>query len=138
VEDGVKTNKAYRRTVYSASVGADILDQNGVVLVPRESPVELVVRSLPYLGPGGVGMTLLTLDVDAVVVRDVRYPVETTNEKPGVGGIGVNRGAAKWIGGNKEATRHVVTRGQRIDVPAGILLGFQIQAPLRLRGYQRQ
>jgi hypothetical protein len=56
-------------------------------------------------------MTLLTLDVDAVVVRGVRYPVETENEKPGAGGIGVNRGAAKWIGGNEEAARHVVTRG---------------------------
>ena len=83
-------------------------------------------------------MTLLTLDIDAVTVGDVRYPVEVHNETPGAGGIGVDRGAAKWIGGNAETARHVVTRGQRIDVPTGTLLGFQIQAPLRLRGYQRQ
>jgi hypothetical protein len=81
--------------------------------------------------------TLLTLDIDAVVVRDVRYPVETDYEKPGAGGIGVNRGAAKWIGANEEAARHVVTRGQSIFVPTDTVLAFQIQAPLRLRGYQR-
>jgi hypothetical protein len=83
-------------------------------------------------------MTSLTLAIEAIVATDVRYALETEAERPGAGGIGVNRGAAKWIGGSEEAARHVVTRGQRIDVPTGILLGFQIQEPLRLRGYQRQ
>ena len=82
-------------------------------------------------------MTLLTLDIDAVVVRGVRYPVETDNEKPGAGGLGVGRGAAKWIGGREDAARHVVTRGRGTVVPAGILLAFQIQAPIRLQGFQR-
>jgi len=135
--DTVRTSKAYRGTIYFASVAADVLDQSGEVLIPRESPVELVVRSLPYLGPGGVGMTLLTLDIDAVTVRDARYPVETDDHVPGAGGIGVDRGAAKWIGGNGEAAGHTVTRGHGINVPAETLLAFQIQAPIRLRGYKR-
>jgi hypothetical protein len=135
-KDAVRTSKAYRTTVYFASVAEDILDQNGAVLIPRESAVELVVRSLPYLGPGGVGMTVLTLDVDAVTVSGVRYPLETDEEKPGAGGIGVDRGAAKEVGGD-EVSSHVVTRGRRINVPAETLLAFQIQAPIRLRGYQR-
>jgi hypothetical protein len=80
-------------------------------------------------------MTLLTLDIDSVTVRDVRYPVET-HEAPGTGGIGVDRGAAKWIGGG-EAGGHVVTRGQKINVPADTFLAFEIHAPIRLRGYQR-
>jgi hypothetical protein len=134
--DTVRTHKAYRSTVYVASVAQNVLDQHGVVLIPKESPVELVVRSLPYLGPGGVGMTLLTLDIDAVTVRGVRYPVETDDEAPGAGGIGVDRGAARWVGGSDDA-RHVVTRGHNINVPAETLLAFQIQAPIRLRGYQR-
>ena len=83
-------------------------------------------------------MTLLTLDIEAVVVRGVRCTVETEGQKRGAGGIGVDRDAAKWIANSEEAARQVVTRGQRIDVPTGILLGFQIQEPLRLRGYQRQ
>ena len=135
-KDAVRTSKAYRSTVYFASVAEDILDQKGAVLIPRESPVELVVRSLPYLGPGGVGMTLLTLDVGAVTVSGVRYPVETDAETPGAGGIGVERGAAKGVGGD-EASSHVVTRGRSINVPAETLLAFQIQAPIRLQGYQR-
>lgn len=136
-KDTVRTRKPYRSTLYLATVAEDILDQNGTVLIPRESPVELVVRSLPYLGPGGVGMTVLTLDVGAVTVFGVRYPVETGDDTPGAGGIGVDRGAAKRVGGD-EAASHVVTRGSRIDVPAETMLAFQIQAPIRLRGYQRQ
>jgi hypothetical protein len=136
MNDTVKTRRAYRGTIYFATVAGDILDQEGAVLIPKESPVELVVRSLPYLGPGGVGMTLLALDIDAITVSGVRYPVETDDETPGAGGIGVDRGAARWVGGD-EAAGHVVTRGHRINVPSATLLTFQIQAPVRLRGYQR-
>jgi hypothetical protein len=81
-------------------------------------------------------MTLLTLDIDAVVVRDVRYPVETDNERTNAGGIGIDRGGAKWIGG-EEAAQHVVNRGHSLNVPAGILLAFTIQAPIRLQGFRR-
>jgi hypothetical protein len=126
-KDPVKTRRASRGTVYLASAAADILDQNGAVLIPRDSPIDLVVRSLSYLGPGGVGMTSLTLDIDAVTVGDVRYSVEVHNEAPGAGGIGADRGAAQWIGDNTEATHHVVTRGQRIDIHTGILLGFRFR-----------
>lgn len=136
-KDAVRTHRAYRGTVYLAGAAADVLDQSGAVLIPRDSPIELVVRPLSYLGPGGVGMTLLTLEIDAVTVGDVRYPVETHDEAPGPGGIGVNRGAAKWIGGSEQAAGPVVTRGRSIKVPADTLIAFQIQAPIRLRGYQR-
>jgi hypothetical protein len=135
--DTVTTRKAYRGTVYSASLAADILDQNGAILIPKESAIEMVVRSVPYLGPGGVGMTLLTLDIDAVTVGNVRYPVETDDKAPGAGGIGVNDDPVKWVGGKDEAANNVVTRGGRINVPSDTVLAFQIQAPIRLQGYQR-
>jgi len=136
-KDRVKTRRAYRGTVYFANVVADVQDQSGAVLIPKESAIELVVRALSYLGPGGVGMTLLTLDIDAVTVRDIRYPVDTHDEAPGAGGIGIDRGAARRIGGSEEAARSVVTRGQEINVPSDTFLAFQIHAPIRLRGYQR-
>ena len=136
-KEAVRTSSAHRSTAYLGSVAADVLDQNGGALIPRESPIELVVRSLPYLGPGGAGMTVLTLDIDAVTVGDVRYAVETNNEAPGAGGIGVNRGGVKWVGGSEDAVGHVVTRGRSINVPADTLLAFQTEAPIRLRGYQR-
>ena len=135
--DGVNTQRAFRGTIYDASVAEDVLDQNGSILIPKESPVELVVRSLSYLGPGGVGMTELTLGVHAVSVNGVRYPVVTeTEEPPNAGGLGVDRRAAKLIGGG-EAAGQVLTIGSRISVPAETRLAFQIVDPIRLRGYRR-
>jgi hypothetical protein len=135
--DGVNTQRAFRGTIYDASVAEDVLDQNGSILIPKESPVELVVRSLSYLGPGGVGMTELTLGVHAVSVNGVRYPVVTeTEEPPNAGGLGVDRHAAKLIGGG-EAAGQVLTVGSRISVPAETRLAFQIVDPIRLRGYRR-
>ena len=81
-------------------------------------------------------MTLLTLDVGAVTVSGVRYPVETDDETPAAGGIGLEHGAAQKFGAD-EPSSQVVTRGHRINVPAETLLAFQIQAPIRLRGYRR-
>ncbi len=135
--DGVNTQRAFRGTIYDASVAEDVLDQNGSILIPKESPVELVVRSLSYLGPGGVGMTELTLGVHGVTVNGVRYPVVTeTEEPPNAGGLGVDRHAAKLVGGD-EAAGQVLTIGSRISVPAETRLAFQIVDPIRLRGYRR-
>ncbi len=134
--DTVNTTRAYRSTVYLASFAVDVIDQNGAVLIPKESAVELGVRSLAYLGPGGAGMTLLTLDVHAITVGGVRYRVTAGDELPSAGGIGVERGAAKWIGGNGKGGK-VVTRGRSIHVPTDTVVAFQIQDPIRLRGYQR-
>ena len=74
-DDAVTAVKAMRATIYTANVAKDVVDQNGTVLIPKDSPVELGVRSLPYLGPGGVGMTELILELRAVTVKDVRYPI---------------------------------------------------------------
>jgi hypothetical protein len=131
--DVVSTRKAFRSTVYAASIAKDVLDQDGTVLIPRESPVELVVRSLWYLGPGGVGMTELRLGVEAVTVDGVRYPVESGTEKPNAGGIGLEGHSAKVIG---ETAGEVLTSGSRINVPAETLLAFQIEDPIRLRSYR--
>jgi hypothetical protein len=131
--DGVNTQRAFRGTIYDASVAEDVLDQNGSILIPKESPVELVVRSLSYLGPGGVGMTELTLSVRAVSVNGVRYPVVTeTEEPPNAGGLGVDGHAAKLVG-RGEAAGQVLTVGSRISVPAETRLAFQIADPVRLR-----
>ena len=73
--DAVTAVRAMRATIYSANVAEDVVDQNGTVLIPKDSPVELDVRSLPYLGPDGVGMTELILELRAVTVKDVRYPL---------------------------------------------------------------
>ena len=133
--DRVDTTRAFRSTIYDASVAEDILDQNENVLIAAKSPVELVVRLQSFLGPGGVGMTELMLEVQAVTVNGVRYPVETEKGKLNAGGIGVDRDAPKFVGG--EAAGQVVTSGCRISVPVETLLAFEIEDPIRLKGYRR-
>ena len=132
--DRVETTRAFRSTIYDASVAEEILDQNGTVLIPTKSPVEVVVRSLWFLGPGGVGMTELMLEVQAVTVNGVRYPVETRTGESNAGGLGLERHAPKLVG---EAAGQVITSGRRISVPAETLLAFEIEDPIRLQGYRR-
>jgi len=134
-DDAVTAVRAMRATIYSANVADDIVDQNGTVLIPKDSPVELGVRWLPYLGPGGVGMTELILELRAVTVKGVRYSVATASEPPGAGGLGLARSGPKWVGG-RAAKGEVLTSGRRIKVPARTLLAFQTAEPIRLTGFR--
>lgn len=131
----VSTRRAARGTVYEAFVAEDVLDQNGSILIPKASPVELVVRSLPYLGPGGV-MTELTLGVRSITVNGATYPVETKTGTPDTGGFVADSDAPSVVGAGDSA-RQPITTGQRISVPSQTLLSFRIADPIRLRGYSR-
>jgi hypothetical protein len=133
-DDAVTAVRAMRATFYSASVAEHVVDQNGTVLIPKDSPVELGVRSLSYFGPGGAGMTELILELRAVTVKGVRYPVATVSGPPGYGGLGLDRNAPKLVGG-RAAQGVVLTSGARIKVPARTLLAFQIVEPIRLTGF---
>ena len=135
-EDAITAVRAMRTTIYTANVAEDVVDQDGTVLIPKDSHVELGVRSLPYLGPGGVGMTELILELRAVTVKGVRYPVATASENPGAGGLGLERNGPKRVGG-RAVQGEVLTSGPRINVPAKTLLAFQIVEPIRLTGFRR-
>jgi hypothetical protein len=134
-KDAVNASRELRGTIYAASITDDVLDQDGNVLIPKTSPVELVVRSLSYLGPGGVGASDLTLGIGAATVNSVRYAVETVSGQPRAGGIEV-AGAPRLIGGAK-ARGQVIIRGPRINVPKGTELAFRLEDPIRLVGYGR-
>jgi hypothetical protein len=45
-------------------------------------------------------MTELILELRAVTVKDVRYPIATASEPPGAGGLGLERNGPKWVGGD--------------------------------------
>lgn len=94
----VNTDRGSRYTIYDASVAEDVLDQNGRILIPKESSVELEVFSFRFLGPGGAGMTQLVLGFRSVTVSGFSYPVETA-EPPRDGGLGASDHTAKWVGG---------------------------------------
>jgi hypothetical protein len=135
--DTVNTRRAWEDTIYAGSVTEDVVDQSGNVLVPKGSPVEMRVRSLGLLGPGGAGMWELVLGLREVTVNGVRYPVQSAGDAWGRNvGIEDHRHTAKWIGGGGDAGP-VRTSGRRISVPAETVLQFQIDDPIRLKGYQR-
>ena len=135
MDDAVTAVRPMRATIYSARVAEDVVDQSGTVLIPKGSPVELGVRLLSYLGPGGAGMTELILELRAVTVKGVRYPVATVSGPPGAGGLGLERNAPTWVGG-RAAQGKVLTSGPRIKVPARTLLAFQVAEPIRLTGFR--
>jgi hypothetical protein len=129
----VSTNRAFRSAIYGGQVAEGVQDQNGNVVIPSMSPVELTVKKVGFLGPGGVGMWEFVLDIRAITVKDVRYEVETAE--------GRNRGAGFEPQGAlavaaEGPTHHVRTSGRRINVPAGTVLKFQTAEPIRLRDYQ--
>jgi hypothetical protein len=135
-KDVVSTRKALRGTVYDATVAADVLDQDERVLIPKESPVELAVRSISYLGPGGAGMSELTLDIRAVTVNGARFPIETETGRPNAGGLVDGSHTPRWSGDGDRPSR-LLTSGPRINVPSETPLAFQLADPIRLRGYSR-
>ena len=104
-DDAVTAVKAMRATIYTANVAKDVVDQNGTVLIPKASPVELGVRSLPYLGPGGVGMTELILELRAVTVKDVRYSIATASEPRAPAASGSNAMAPSGLAAARHKAR---------------------------------
>jgi len=81
-------------------------------------------------------MADLILAIKTVTVKGVSYPVATESAKPGPGGLGLDKDAAKQIG-DSESGSEVLTRGGRIFVPARTVLAFHIADSIRLRGYSR-
>lgn len=110
--------------------------ESGYTPLLNTSPVELVVRSLPYLGPGGV-MTELTLGVHSITVNGATYPVETKTGTPDTGGFVADSDAPSVVGAG-DAAGQSLTTGQRISVRSQTLLSFRIADPIRLKGYIRQ
>jgi hypothetical protein len=81
-------------------------------------------------------MSELTVSVESVTIKGVRYPVEIDEGKPEPGGLGVDRGGARWANANGKERGQVLTRGPLINVPLGTVLVFQLKDPIRLRGYR--
>jgi hypothetical protein len=79
---------------YSATVSDDVMDQSGMVAIPKGARAQLV--AVP--SPDGKD---ITLDLRSVMVGNQRYmitaPGETTSARPG--GLGANKRTAKYVGG---------------------------------------
>jgi hypothetical protein len=159
----ISTDTATAGRYYSAEVAREIRAANGDVVVPQGSPAQLMVVDA---GSGGaVGTPNLQLGLQSITVNGRTYPVETatTEVQADKEGLGTNRRTAEMVGGGAVlgavigaiagggtgaaiggavgaaggAAAQVLTRGDRIRVPAESVITFRLDNTIRLRGYQR-
>jgi hypothetical protein len=147
----IDTQDAAQSRTFSAEVSRDVLNAAGNVAIPRGSDARLVVRRI---GDGN-----LALDLESVSVNGRRFLVNTNDVAAGQEGVGANRRTGEYAGGGavlgtllgaiagggKGAAigalaggaagvgAEVLTRGNRVRVPAESVLNFRLDAPMRLR-----
>jgi hypothetical protein len=140
---------------FSAVINADIIDDKGVVAVPRGSAATLVVR---HAGAGKIHANDLALELCSIAVGGVPRDVQTdTLFQKGRDGVGINKRTAIFsgggagvgaligglVGGGKGAAigaasgagagagTQILTRGS-VKIPSESLLSFRLEAPLAL------
>jgi hypothetical protein len=117
--DAVTAVRAMRATIYSANVAEDVVDQDGTVLIPKDSPVELGVRSLSYLGPGGAAGTGSTnwSGFELRGATNSYFAVEAEWYVPSVSAeTGIATYSTIWIGLDGDGTSDLVQDGTEQDI----------------------
>jgi len=154
----IDSNTAAVGQTFSAIIATDVMDNFGVVKIPRGSDARLVIRSAS--GGGITSASDLVLDVDSLTVSGTQYRVSTGDlVQQGGQGVGANQktaimvggGAALGtligaiVGGGKGAAigaaigagagigTEVLTRGKQVRVPSETLLSFRLDQDLRLQ-----
>jgi hypothetical protein len=142
---------------YRAEVAQTIQDQSGSVLVPAGSPAELT--AVAASSGGTVGTRSIELAIRSVTVNGNRQAIQTiSREEQGPGGLGTNRRTAEMVGGGAAlgaligaiagggkgaaigagvgaaggAATQVLTRGDRVHIPAETVMTFRLDQPWRL------
>jgi hypothetical protein len=145
---------------YSAEVAQNITNRSGNVLVPKGSSAELAI--VDNSKGGTVGTSRLELVIRSVNIKGKNYSIRTDSvEQEGTQGLGKNRRTAEMVGGGAAlgtligaiagggkgaavgaavgaaggATAQVLTRGDRVQVPAETILNFRLDQPWRLEGF---
>jgi hypothetical protein len=166
-ELAIRTNETINTTTatpdrtYSAQTAQAIVDQQGRVLVPEGSPVQLTVLSTREAGT--VGTAQVALALRSITVNGQAYNVTTDTEtRTGDEGLGANRRTAEMVGGGAVlgtvigaiagggtgaavgaavgaaggAAAQVLTRGDEVRVPAETVLRFRLDSPVQLQGFR--
>lgn len=153
----IEADSATLGRTYSALLERDVVDGSGAVAIPRGSEARLVIRNINEGGRVTGGN--LSLDLESVTVNGQRYTVSTTDvERDNSRGLGTNRRTAEMVGGGAVlgtlvgaiagggkgaaigaavgaaagAGAQVLTKGDKIKVPAETTLSFRIDQPLLL------
>ncbi len=139
---------------FPAQVARAVVDAYGNVIVPQGAPAELVVRS--YESGGAFGSRELVLDLQSISIGGRSYLISAKPvTQSGNQGIGINPRTGKYVGGGALAGTiigalagggkgaaigaitgaaagagvQVLTRGDKISVPAEAVLTFPIEEP---------
>ncbi len=142
---------------YRAEVAQTITDRSGRTIVPAGSPAELTVISGDT--GGAVGTRRIELALRSVTVNGRRYDIATLGrEESGPAGLGTNRRTAEMVGGAAAlgaligaiagggdgaavgaavgaaggAATQVLTRGDKVRIPAETVMTFEVAQPLQL------
>ncbi|MBC7928679.1 MAG: hypothetical protein H7039_23800 [Bryobacteraceae bacterium] len=157
----VRTNEAITSTssegrTYSAQIATDVIDQNGEVLLPKGSPVELVLMETKQ--GGGIRGSSVQLGMRSVTVNGSTYLV-ISQEVQRTTGLGRNRRTAEMVGsgaalgtligaatgGGKGAVlgglagaaagalAQILTQGKELRIAAETVLTFQLDEPVKLQ-----
>lgn len=159
----VRTNETIRADqtdvghTYSAMVTRAIVGTDGKTLVPQGSPAQLVVLGVEEGGTVTGGK--VELGLKSFTAGGRTYTVETDTTTAGEEGIGLNPRTGRWVGGGAAlgtlvgaiagggtgaavgaaagaaagAAGQILTKGDRVDVPAETVLTYRLDRPLRLR-----
>jgi hypothetical protein len=155
--DPIDSQNASPGQTFSANVIQDVQGGAGEVLIPKDSPAELVVRQSS--SGGTTGTSELVLDLESITVNGHRYLVSSEDvTRRGNQGLGKNRRTAEMVGGGAVlgtvlgaiagggkgaaigavaggaagGTAQVLTKGKQVKVPAETVLSFQLDKPLHL------
>jgi hypothetical protein len=145
--------------IYPGTVVNDVTDRDGRVIIPRGANAELIARR--------VGAHEASVDLDSVIVNGKHYSVDTRSaDRTRRDGVGENKRTGEFVGGGAVlgtllgaiagggkgaaigalaggaagAGTQVLTRGERIHVPAESVLTFRLERPLDVypdAGYER-
>lgn len=155
--EAIDSETATAGQTFTATVASDVMNSAGQVVVPRGSRAQLVINEVE--SGGVVGSPTLALDLRSVTAGGRTYLVSTSDiERSGEGGLGANRRTATMVGGGAAlgtligaiagggrgaaigaaigaaggAATQVLTRGDKVKVPAETMLTFRLDQPLYL------
>ena len=150
--DTINSETAREGETFSAMVAEDVRDAGGRVIIPRGSDARLMIREFDR--GGAAGTRELELDLESVRVNGRSYYVgastQAGSEKSGLGAnkrtatmtgggaalgaiIGAIAGGGKGAaigaitGAGAGAAAQVMTRGDKVTVPAESVLTFRLQ-----------
>jgi len=147
--EGIDAHDAAEGRSYSAQVARDVVDNNGMIVIPRGSDARLVVRN---------NGNQIALDLQSVNVNGQRYTLDTDEIDRGRDGLGGNKRTGEFVGGGAAlgavigalagggkgagigalaggaagAGAEVVTKGDHVRVPAESVLNFRLESNLLL------